>query len=267
MKEKILNIVVFYDNYRELAKYIQQIDLCARNLTDLIVVINKDTHRQALALKKLSSTVTLVDYGENVGYLNSFLLTIRKHNLKDYKFVILSNTDILYSDSSFFTKLSKKKYDDNVGCVAPCVISSFNKVYLNPHYRKRIPLKIINRNIRIFSHPILAILFFKLAAIKSQFQKSKKSTSCYVYSPHGCYMIFTRDFVKQIVGITYGVKMYSEESFIGEILRQKRMLCLYDQDLELEHIENTVTSTLKIRYKCDLIKTSLEFIRDNFYRQ
>lgn len=57
----------------------------------------------------------------------------------------------------------------------------------------------------LFSSPILGKLYLKLAEMRSKkHSKNDEEDSCYVYSPHGCFMIFTKDFIQKIDGYLYG---------------------------------------------------------------
>ena len=267
--KRCLNIIVYYNNYIDVEAYICNLNRVANHRVDLIIVVNSDKEekiRQQDWTNRFTNVdnIKIIDYKDNVGYLNAMLLTIKHMNLDKYDFVILSNTDIEYVTRDFYKILLGKYYEENIGCIAPNVYAVSTGTYSNPHYYERISEKKIRRNIFIFERPLLAQLYFQLASLKEKKNTTVKE-SCYVYSPHGCFMIFTRDFLKKIKGNMYGVKMYSEESYIGELLIENNMRCYYDSEIMVKHMEGAVTSKLQYRLKAKYFAESLKYIYETFY--
>lgn len=267
---KILNVIVYYNNDDEVRLYISEINKFAADKVDIILVINKDTDELAPKIIEDQhilgfNNIYLKDFKENIGYLNALLEVITKIDIEKYEYFILSNTDIEYPIKDFFDKLLTKKYSNDIGCIAPSVYSTRFNRYSNPHYKKRITLKKLNRLIRIFSCPILASLYIWLSKEKILNRKKIEEPSCYVYSPHGCYMIFAKAFVKDIKGFRYGAKLYSEESCIGELLIKHNKKCFYDNSIKIYHMESTVTGKMDNRIKFKCLENSLRYIKNKFY--
>lgn len=264
---KCLNIIVFYDNYLEIEFYLN--NLFENNIQeeiDVCIVINKDTNNVAnKILEKYKKNVFLKDYNQNVGYLNALLYVIKEIDISIYAYIILSNSDITYISKNFYHTLLSAKYNHDIGCIAPSVFSLNTKSYSNPHYKTRISRSKMKKNIFIFSHPLLANIYQKLSYYKAK-KKNVEEGSCYVYSPHGCFMIFSNEFIKSIIGNVYGVLLYSEESYIGEMLIKHKYKCYYDSELKINHIENAVTGKMKYKYKYRYISESLNNIMETFYK-
>ena len=249
---------------------ITEVASIAQGMVDIILVVNGDINRQVESMtaelrEKGINCFKVINYGGNIGYLNTMLKTIKQVNIDVYDYVILSNTDIYYDTKGFFQKLAKKRYPEDVGCIAPCVFSTKNNSYANPHYLKRIPKKKLERLAHIFKYPLLGILYLKLAGFKAEKTKTEKMPSRFVYSPHGCYMIFTKKFIKKILGYEYGVNMYSEESAIGELLQKNKMRCFYDNSISVIHQESSVTGRLNYKQRFAAWRESLEYIIKEFY--
>lgn len=270
---RCLNIIILYDNTNDVIHYL--LDACHKQecYVDFAVVINKDTdhigEKKLLKLKQeVSSNIYIFDFNENIGYMNSLLFVLQENRgfLDDYKYIILSNTDIVYKTPQFFQKLLNKNYEKNIGVIAPSVYATKSCSYSNPHYLNRISDNKIIQLIKIFSSPKLSAVYVQLSDLKAKFKKTKEMDSCYVYSPHGCYMIFSSDFLKKIYGWKYGVKMYSEESFVGELLRLKNMQCYFDSTLKVVHNERAVTGTLNYTQKFKYMSESLRYIYNTFYK-
>lgn len=267
---KILNIIVFYENREEIEKYIADIFDISNGNVDIAVIVNRDINNNVENLKeyikrKSIENIFFFEYGMNVGYLNAMLKTIQLIDLSKYKYFILSNTDIKYPRPDFFNLLLERNYNPDVGCIAPSVFSTHTKSYSNPFYINRISKKKLQTLVKTYSHPRIGQFYVFLSHIKSSLKKSFKQNSCYVYIPHGSYMIFTRDFIELIRGYEYGTRLYCEESCIGELLIKNKLKCFYDAGIEVNHEESTITSKINYKEKFSLHKESLNYIIREFY--
>ena len=65
--------------------------------------------------------------------------------------------------------------------------------------------------------------------------------------------------------IRYGVKMYSEESAVGELLRHNQMRCYYDDTISVIHQESSVTGKINQAKRFAAWRESLEYILKAFY--
>lgn len=250
--------------------YIREVSSIADGLVEITVVVNSDPGGQADSLAESLrqqgiTCFSIVSYGDNVGYLNAMLKTVQQTDLGRYDYFMLSNTDIHYETRDFFQQLLSREYPRDVGCIAPSVYNPNSRSYSNPHYMERVPEEKLRRLVRIFGVPTLGRLYLTLAGLKAGRAKKGKKPSCYVYSPHGCCMIFTREFIGKICGYEYGVKLYSEESAIGEQLRKSGLKCYYDDSIEVVHNESSVTGKMDYRKRFAAWRASLEYILDEFY--
>ena len=267
---KVLNTIVFYENPDEVENYITEVASIADGMVDIEIVVNSDKNNQvdrmvATLKSKGIDCFKVISYGDNVGYLNTMLKTIKQVDNDAYDYVILSNTDIHYGSKDFFQRLAKKQYSDKIGCIAPCVFATKSSSYSNPHYLERIPKAKLKRLVKIFGYPLFGKWYLKLAGMKAAKNRTEKKPSCFVYSPHGCYMIFTKEFIKKIHNYEYGVKMYSEESAVGELLLKNGMLCYYDDSISIIHQESSVTGKINYKNRFAAWRESLEYILKEFY--
>ncbi len=269
---KCLNAIAFYESKEEVKAYIEEVAAIGKELVDIVLIVNSDKNAQVpLLVQELHAEgitgVHVLEYGDNVGYLNALLKPIQSMDLNEYDFYILSNTDIHYDSTDFFQRLLTANYSPDIGCVAPCVYATISNSYSNPHYLERVPREKLERLIKIFRHPWLAQMYLWLAGLKAGKTKAGKRPSCYVYSPHGCYMIFTKEFIRRICGYEYGVRLYSEESAVGELLKREGMRCYYDETLLVIHQESSVTGKLNQKKRFSAWRESLEYILNTFYGQ
>ena len=79
---KCLNIIIYYDNKEEVEAYITNVAAVSDEMLDIVVIVNKDTENSVAELenKLISMRISIckfINYGENIGYLNAILVTIR----------------------------------------------------------------------------------------------------------------------------------------------------------------------------------------------
>ena len=252
-------------------EYIKQASASSSlNGIDFVVSINKGEKETLAELlydiaPKIEGRIGVLDPSGNIGYLNALLFSISQIDLSDYKYVVLSNTDISFNTPLFFDDLFKKEYPNNIGCIAPSVTTEKGDYYSNPHYVERIPKEKLDRLCSVFSNRVLMFVYSGLSKVKSHTAKRTKQASQFVYSPHGCFMIFSIDFVRKLLQEVYPPILYSEESFIGEMLIQNDMRCYYDSSFEVVHFENTSTRKLPSKKKCGYLIGSLKYILSRFY--
>lgn len=272
--KRILNIVINYSNEEEVIKYAKELTL--QSIVDelvLIIVINKSTDEGlmylASELEFVSISSVIFNPYKNLGYLSGAFYGFREFQ-DNYdnivEMVIVSNTDILIADNLFMEKLLSKSYSSDVKAISPSVFQTSTKSYENPHYLEKISKTKLDFLIWIFSNPFLSFLYLQISHAKSRFVKTRKPKSSMIYQGHGCFFILKREFMEYISFDNYPGFMYSEESYISELLLEKDYKWFYDSDLEVKHIESTVTSLLSMSQKSKYYRESLSFIRDNFYK-
>ncbi|MGK0720331.1 hypothetical protein SUB233_01604 [Streptococcus uberis] len=271
---KIINLVNCYNNEKEVINYAKHINkLVNSNYLILAININSlnslDEVSFTDSVKKEFKNSIVINSQQNFGYLNGMLnayQSIEKNiDISELKYIIMSNTDIIFENNNFLFDLLNCEYNERIGCIAPSVFMPDRKTYENPQQLLRYSLSDINRRIWIFSHPMISFLYFKLSDIKSKVIKRKKKKSCEVYSAHGCFFILSKDFFNKIKDKKYGSLMYSEEAYIAEMIKKYNYTAFYDSNLEVMHLESTVTSLLDNKSKSKMYVDSLNYIKSTFY--
>lgn len=268
----ILNIVICYDNTREVLKYAKMLSLQKdSDKLSLIIVINKiseDISSFSDNLKNINLDIELIIPGDNLGYMNGLLYGYSHSNLvkkNSYKWIIMSNTDIAINDNNFIQKLITNTYSDDTWCIGPAVFSPNRKSYENPVCLARRSEKKIKLLITIFRIPMLNELYVTLSDYKARIKKTPKGISRYVYEVHGCFFILRDKFATYLYDKTYRALMYSEESFIAEHIFKNGKKVYYDSQLEVIHNEHSVTNSLGRKKIAKYIADSLAIILEDFY--
>ena len=271
-KCKILNIVTLFCNEIEVIEYAKKLSQQSISADiSLVIVVNKNGDMTEDDfndnLTKINIKIHLYKPGENLGYLNGLIYGynqyVIRHELPEW--VVMSNTDIIFSNNEFFKDFYRDKYNENIWLVGPSIYSLENKSYDNPQYKNRHTLKSLEKRIFIFERPILAYYYLKIASVKAKLKKRKKEDSQYSYSLHGCFFFLNKNFMEILKDKKYGPLMYSEEAYLAELVRINNKKCYYNSQIELVHTGSTVTGKLEIHKRSQYFQESLEYIREKFY--
>lgn len=273
MQHEVISIVICYHNSGEVCHYADSLlQLDGGNDIALVVVINKATGMDIGALQSLAERsaldVMITDPGENLGYMNGLLFGYRQYRAAGGavpRYVILSNTDIQYADSGFLQELLGRKYQDGVWCIGPSIYVPGRKTYDNPSAGQRRTKREIDRLIHRFETPFLRVLYIGFSPVKGRLVRGKKPDSQLVYEVHGCFFILTGECADYMAEKRFGALMYSEEAFVAENIYQTGHQVFYDADLEVWHMEHSVTGLLSNRKIAEYLAESMRWIRDEFY--
>lgn len=271
--EELLNIVICYNNATEVVEYYKELfSLDDGNKIGYVVVINSASDEDIKSLENFSINyehVYVFNPGKNLGYMNGLLYGYRSYKDQTHlvpKYIIMSNTDIKFSDKSFANKLITKHYPSDIACIGPSILVNEYNSYDNPVSDNRYSIKQINRWINIFSTPVLRELYVTASFIKPKFYKRKKDNiSRYVYEVHGCFFILSSMFAEYLKDKEYGVLLYSEETFISENVFHNNWKSYYDSELEVIHMEHATTSKLRPSRRAQLSAESMIWIRDSYF--
>ncbi len=269
----IVHIVILYANEEEVLYHVQELSRqTAAQYIAVVIVINKKGDLQLESFKKRLEAITIDSYlydpSENLGYLNGAMFGYEQYcHANQYvpDWVVVSNTDIEFGSTSFYENFLHNRYDHDVWCVGPSVYNFKKSSYDNPEYIKRCSFEKINFLIYIYERPLLAYLHEVAAKLKGKLSRNKKQKSQFMYSAKGCFLILRNELAAILIERKYKALMYSEESYIAEIVLQYNKKCYYDHTIEVIHNESTVTGRLALEKRAKYIADSLKIIRNEFY--
>ncbi len=271
--EDIIIIVICYFNAYEVIDYHKKVvKLDTGENVPYIVVVNgaNDSELELLERYEMETeTVYVFNPNENLGYYNGLIygyLRYQEQTGSVPNYVVMSNTDIDYTQNDFFTILRKRAYTDDVWCIGPSIFVKEYKSYDNPVSRERYEKKYIESLIRRFSIPIFRELYVIAAFLKPKFFKRRKDLkSGKAYELHGCFFILTGDAVEYLKKQKYGVLLYSEETFIAEHIFRMKKSAFYDSGLEVVHLEHSTTSKLRPTERAARFAESMRYIKCTFF--
>ncbi len=197
------------------------------------------------------TNVQLVESPTNRGYFGG-----AKRGIEWYRtvrgqlphWVIICNNDIKIAENLFLERLFSLD-PDNVGVIAPRIISSRMGLNQNPFMRQRpgrwrvaeLRFWLANYQLARF-HEHLSLLKKNFRRRITQFTRSQKEAGparpMAIYAPHGSFMIFSQEFFKRGGYIDDGSFLYLEEVIVAEICRQIALPVVYNPNLTVLHDEH-----------------------------
>lgn len=206
---------------------------------------------------------------KNLGYMNACIYGIKKVLDEDNKvdWIIISNTDIEFTENCFFEKFTNIKCNKNIWCVGPAIIDN-TKQYRNPYIKHRPSKKSLIIKKVIYSYSWLNNIYFNLYKLKKYMQDVKFGSlehSDYTYAVHGCIFIISLSCFYELDKKATGIFMYGEENLIAEIVFKNRKKTYYWSESLVYHNNNQVTSNISDKNKMKWKKDSINYILRNFY--
>lgn len=270
---EILSVVVCYKNASEVKWYASQMNkLFGADRIGISIVVNSANDEDIEILNTIRREVSYPVYiyypRDNLGYLkgliygyDSYMKTVKVMP----KYIIMGNTDIEITDKYFIEKILKADYCEDIWCIGPSVYTKYTHNYDNPVAFCRRSKKEIDSLILRFTK--LGSLYVWLALIKAKYSKKNriKKTSQFVYEVHGCFFILSSKCAEHLKDHYFQPLMYSEETFIAEIVYENNKKVYYDSDLEVVHLEHTATGLLGNNKIAKYLAESMKYIRDEFY--
>lgn len=270
---RIPNIVIFYRNLDEVINYANQLSSQKlSSIVELVIVVNcfgKYSMRELReGLQSIGLNFYIYNPGTNLGYLNGLTYGYQEYTREvntKCQWIIYSNTDIRFPNRDFIHNFANRTYSEDTWCVAPSVFSPRKKSYDNPEYIERCSINTINKLIFIHERPLLASIYGYLSRLKGRLARKTKIDSRFIYSGKGCFFFIRHELAIKLMERPFRSLMYSEESYVAEIIRLSNKKTYYDSSIEVIHDESAVTGKLKKRKKYQFIAESLTLIRDEFY--
>ncbi len=197
------------------------------------------------------SRIKLYQAEKNLGYLGGACWGLKQY-LKEFpmpKWIILSNTDIHFSDSDIFKKI--ELYDPPPDIIAPEIILQSNSrqalIKQNPHLKKR-PSKLRMLFYKsVFRFFLLGTIYYFLSEIKcficlnflkkrKSFAEANKSIKCErIYAPMGAFIILNKSYFNAGGTLNHGCFLYGEEISIAENAQKLNLNVIYDPNLKVLH--------------------------------
>lgn len=264
MKVSISIFCVNYNSYNQLTHYIESIqnayNLCTSPLILNVFIADNSTAKiQIIELKAFQDINAIIyPFNENLGYLGAvekMIYSIGYEKVKQYDYVIISNVDLLLSES-FFQKLIANQFDEKTAWIAPKILSLSENRDRNPKIIKRPKVKHIKILMVKYKFPFLNNLYNKYFYLNLKKRISSEPVHI-IYAGHGSLMILTKAFTERFVDFKFPSFLFGEEIFFGELIHSAGLNVCYSPEIVVEDLDHASTSTLKSRKYCRLNYQSL----------
>ena len=231
------------------------------NDTDKIHIIVVDNASPDGSGKQLSEKyrdvpyITVLCSEKNLGFANGNNLGFRyaKENF-DYKYIILSNNDIVIFQDDMTEKLDAEFENSRFAVWGPMVLTKDGRYSSSPSRMKPLTkaqaedflrdyenfLKFQNLHLRW-----LYVLYRKLIL-----KKGRKPKRCdhykkyYDISVHGCFMVFSHEYSDRFDGLCDKTFMYGEEDILYQMLIKNELKSVYDPSYAIYHKEDVSTDNV-----------------------
>ena len=264
---KIAFFCVNYNSTKELLGYLDSIEKAYTDKSHHVTVIVTDNSQNQSNIKSsYSFSFSYIFSGKNLGYLGGITYGIKKSglNLAEFDYIIISNVDIKIEET-FFSKLFQMKIAEDIGCIAPSIISSKEKCDRNPEIIQRTSRNKLNILRIMYKHPLI-YLMYRNTLYRWRRSKVQKYPRGYIYAPHGSFMIFTNRFAKFLQLMRYPVFLFGEEIYFAENLRTMNLRVLYEPQLIIDDYDHVSTNKLKKQIYYELHYKAIDMlIREYFH--
>lgn len=235
----------------------------------LLVTCNKCKNAEKLRsdLRKIKIHTEVFEPGKNLGYLHGCLYGLKSYD-ENYKWGIISNTDVDFVSNKFFETFLNKNYKSEIGCIGADIVLKVTGKHQNPFALVRPSNKIMKIRQLAYSNYGLYKLYFGLSDLKGKIQKkASPEKKGYIYGAHGSVIILRAECIKKMIADDIQIFMYGEELYIAEKLKENQFLTYYDTDLKIIHNENQVTGKVTSRIKQKWCSQSINFLVKRYWKK
>jgi GT2 family glycosyltransferase len=268
---KILIVIVVYNNAEKLINNIRSIRKCNDyNDNDIRITIldNSDNSQVSNSILEYCDPIG-VEYckmNTNMGYfgaINKYLFSKKEEN---YKYVIIGNDDLLFSQD-FFSVLNSSKYENNIFVVAPNIIRTLDRVHQNPHVVSGISL--IRRIFYYFyylCYPV-SVVMSSISILLKKFNLGNRKDvdnnkeAIIIKMGYGACYILTDYFLKKIRRLDKPPFLMGEEAFLSNQVRENGGNIIYDPTLLIYHEDHSSTGKIENRKVYNWSKESYKVYR------
>lgn len=206
---------------------------------------------------------------DNLGYLGGAskgIDLLNKTGSEHYDFIAISNVDLNLKEN-FFIELKKLGDVEEIGIIAPSVLSEKRKVDLNP----KMLLKPKKWKIFFNYMSTHSTVFFQLKLLQSSFynllrsKRNRERVDQDIYAPHGAFILLTRHYIKDCLNIKYPVFLFGEEMYFAEECKSKELKVRYYPNLCVYDFDHGSTGKKAIDWLRQEFKKSYAHILRNYY--
>ena len=246
-------VVLHYKTYEETKETIDSI-LCLPTEGRTVKIVVVDNASENGSTEKLirdykdREHVSFIINKENLGFSGGNNVGFRELKKQGYDFIILSNNDIVVKSPDFYNKVEEDYEKYGFAVLGPAIENPDNG---HTGCRTLPPdLKFAKGRIfRLYLKYYLGNLYSAYERFRSKDTPGTQKENDETYSCgwknvtlHGCFLIFSRDYIKKFKGLAHLTFMYAEEEILFIRLMKSGLISIYDPEIRIFHKEGAATA-------------------------
>jgi GT2 family glycosyltransferase len=275
----ILVIGVIYNTYPETLRYLDSISTSAKEKLTLILVDNSNNPCPPDFLEKIRNYPFLnyIVTGKNLGYFGG-----AREGLQYYlgmypqlpQWILVTNVDIVFTES-FFLKLNGLKERENLGVIAPAIISDKWNADYNPKILKRYTRRKLKFYRFLYSNFILHNIFIIGTYAKKWVNGLKKTepitidnqglSGMKLYAAHGSCIVLKNTYFLRGGTLDLPNFLFGEEILVAESALQSGLDVEYHPELVIHDHELASVGVFVTRRINSYYNESLQSILKKYY--
>lgn len=213
MIRKLGVVILNYKNYLETESCLESLMTQKGVDLDVVVVDNGSENESAEMLSEWIepfNNIELIVSPNNLGYAQGNNLGIKRLVEKKVEFIILSNSDIAFSNENILATIVKE-YRQGIGVITPIIRNLDGKIEMRTQYRSNLFY------LRVFKH----LINIQRECKRKRNQEYKAKDNGYIslspgvqdkyYTLTGCFFALTPDFIRNFPFIFPETFLYGEE--------------------------------------------------------
>lgn len=224
----------------------------------IIIVDNcspDDSWRELNLIFRNNTDVVLLHSDENVGFArgNNIGFSYAKQKYHPH-FLILMNNDVCLIQGWLYKKLKQKYEETDYAVLGPMIITGEGSICSSPLRKEILSMQAARRSMRR-NYRLLKLNCFRLdkiyRSIKSKFYKHVPQFSVEErliqhenVEIHGCFMVFSENYISRYDGLDPSTFLYMEEDILFLHLMKNNLKSVYCPDIVIYHKEDASTDAV-----------------------
>ncbi|MBX0311554.1 MAG: glycosyltransferase [Sulfurihydrogenibium sp.] len=272
-------ICVNYNRDEETAKFVSNV--LAQNDADRIrhIIVINNSESKIESLLPTNQKILIYNPGRNLGYFGGAWWGYQQY-LKEFplpEWIIVSNTDLYFSDANFFVKLFHYYEKNPPAVIAPAIYSEESFINQNPFMKQRPTSFRMHFYKWVYRYYISWIIYETLSILKEKLQSQFRNfcrkgkiqsdeNPIKIYAPHGAFIIFHKSYFESGGTLESKTFLFGEEILVAETARKLNLDIIYDPRLQIIHKKHSTTNIFKYPHIWKYVKESSAYYADTFFK-
>ena len=261
MEKKKIDIAFVILHYMAANDTVECVEsVMAHNDTDRIHIIVVDNASPDGSGEKLrqryenEKCVTVICNEKNLGFANGNNVGFRyaKENF-DCRYIVLSNNDIIIFQDEMLRRLDEEYEKSRFAVWGPMVLTKDGRYGSSPSRMKPLTKAEAEDFLRDYENFLkfqnMHLRWLYIIYRKKILKRGRRPKLCdhyrkyYDVSIHGCFMVFSREYIDRFDGLCDKTFMYGEEDILYQSLINNKLKSVYDPSYAIYHKEDVSTDT------------------------